>query len=159
MQTKFRLNGKEIDLTSENMSIKSDNFNVDKDGNVVITNPDRDDAKRTTLKLKMDENTYTDYRPGVIQSFENGEEQFRLMAFVPVMLLRRKNSDGTVSAVQIWHNHIVIQDEDGITTAIWGDGISTPLIHQKASIDNKKNIKKTNKIGRASCRERVSFGV
>lgn len=146
MQTKFHWSGKEIDLTSENMSIKSDNFNVDKNGNVVISNPNpnREESESTTLRIKMNENTYTDYSPGLIRSFEDGEEQFRLMAFVPLMFLRRINSNGQASGTTIWHDHTVIQDENGITTTIWGDGISAPLIHQKASTDNKKNIKKTN---------------
>ena len=34
MQIKYRLNGKEINLTSENTTIKSTNFSVDKNGNI-----------------------------------------------------------------------------------------------------------------------------
>lgn len=38
MLIKFLLNGKEINLTSDNMVIKSNNFNVDKNGNMTCTN-------------------------------------------------------------------------------------------------------------------------
>ena len=38
MQRKFRLSGKEINLTSDNTIIKSTNFSVDKDGNMTCTN-------------------------------------------------------------------------------------------------------------------------
>ena len=38
MQIKLALNGKEINLTSDNTIIKSNNFNVDKNGNMSCTN-------------------------------------------------------------------------------------------------------------------------
>lgn len=38
MQTKYHLNGKQIDLTGDNITIKSDNFNVDAEGNLSCKN-------------------------------------------------------------------------------------------------------------------------
>lgn len=37
MQTKYHLNGKEINLTSDNIAISSTNFSVDKNGNITAT--------------------------------------------------------------------------------------------------------------------------
>ena len=45
MQIKSALNGKEINLTGDNTTIKSNNFNVDKDGNMSCKNATMDSAK------------------------------------------------------------------------------------------------------------------
>lgn len=38
MPIRFHLNGKQIDLTGDNVTIKSNNFNVDKEGNIICKN-------------------------------------------------------------------------------------------------------------------------
>lgn len=38
MLIKFHLNGKQLDLTGDNIIIKSDNFNVDTEGNLICKN-------------------------------------------------------------------------------------------------------------------------
>lgn len=66
-QTKFHLNGKEINLTSDDIAIKSNNFNVDKNGKVdctdiniksgKITLKDKGQAGLAQFYIQNDENT------------------------------------------------------------------------------------------------------
>ena len=53
MQIKSALNGKEINLTGDNTTIKSNNFNVDKDGNMSCKNATMDSAKIEGGNLKI----------------------------------------------------------------------------------------------------------
>lgn len=57
MQTKSIWNGKEINLSSDNMTIKSTNFNVDKNGHVTI----RDNGRLDTSNLEITDGQMSNY--------------------------------------------------------------------------------------------------
>lgn len=54
MLIKFLLNGKEIDLTGDNVIIKSNNFNVDKDGNMNCNNAQFNSASINNGNFNVD---------------------------------------------------------------------------------------------------------
>lgn len=57
MQTKSIWNGKEINLTSDDMSIKSTNFNVDKNGNITCNNSTFNNAQINGGRIWLETDT------------------------------------------------------------------------------------------------------
>lgn len=51
-QTKFRLNGKEINLTADNTIIKSNNLNIDKYGNIKLKSSDGSSTPSTSFEIQ-----------------------------------------------------------------------------------------------------------
>lgn len=83
MQIKYHLNGKEFDLTTEDMAINSTNFSVDKNGNMSCSSAEITDGDiilknetDTGVKFKVitrDGATYTEIRPSGIRTVMGGK--------------------------------------------------------------------------------------
>lgn len=104
MQIKLALNGKEINLTSDNTIIKSNNFNVDKNGNMSCTNANisgtisSSDANITGGKIVLNTSLLYHYDTFIVNDSEHGS-QSGIGASVAV--IGQSGSD-TNSGVQIF---------------------------------------------------------
>lgn len=79
MLVKFLLNGKEINLTGDDVVIQSNNFNVDKDGNMTCNNANIKDANITGGNIDLDSNAavrkiyvHNDTAGGNVEIYYNG---------------------------------------------------------------------------------------
>lgn len=135
MQTKSILNGKEINLTSDDMSIKSTNFNVDKNGTLTCKN-----AKLENVSVEG----------GSINLQANGLDIFRVM---------KNNSTSTMT--YITESVVGINDNSthselwvgggkaglnlttsGSETLLTNQEVKSPLITQTSLEEKKKNFEK-----------------
>ncbi len=144
MQTKYHLNGKEINLTSEDITIASDNFNIDKNGHVTIKSGDTFDSSN----LEVTNETESSY---VVAGALN---------------CRKKDYDGNEGTYGINYFGIGYSEDEllkyyidgqasiyGVRLTIGGDGekttitpnlITTPKLTQTSLESIKKNISKAD---------------
>lgn len=135
------MNGKEVDLTGENVTIKSTNFNVDEDGNIVISaEEENEEGKKVSFTIKKDTQTYIEFYAAVIRAFKNGYETLRIDSNNPLIMLRNSQ---TLGGTAIWADYINLQ---GIAheTKIRSSGIETPILTQTSLLAKKENIKELN---------------
>ena len=140
MLIKFLLNGKKIDLTSDNITIKSNNFNVDENGNMSCNSAEMNNVNinKGTIKLSdvpPDSNSYFE-----IES-TNGD---RFGASGSRMWLNR-GTGGTAIYFQggyLSQASISLYDQNGSSTRIYGSGITTPSLTQTSLESQKKNFEK-----------------
>lgn len=128
---KYLFNGKEINLTGDNVVISSDNFNVDKDGNMICNNG--------TLKN-------VDINGGDIKLYPND-------TLKGLRIFKPSNPDDTQYMTYIVNGGIGCNDgnnqsaisAESITVGLstmWSDHITTPSLTQTSLEEIKKNIKK-----------------
>lgn len=142
MQTKYHLNGKEINLTSDNTTIKSNNFNVDKNGKVTCSNMNVTGGNielnsasyqmpkfKTSGKGKLAFDGDTVIYPDGIRTQVNGTTYISLS----IGELEEGPSGG-----------LYVSDVLGNDTWIDPHGIVTPELSQTSKESKKKNIEKYN---------------
>ena len=146
MQTKSVLNGKEINLTGDNTTIKSNNFNVDKNGNMV--------CKNATVNGKITSNDAT-ITGGKITTSGKGDstdllrisEQDNTSHFSYIQPIGAGfvygSSDNAVYISAGLTSLVSVSDNNG-TTDITGAGIRTPILTQTSLESKKKNFEKMN---------------
>lgn len=141
--------GNELNLTSKNMTIVSDNFNVDKYGNVKIQ--DEGQAGNTNLTIISNENQTYQLKnlirsDGIFMSNGNQTLPDSLIYMSTVGTGRpqidlsyyKNNSDENLS---LSSSFIVLRDGT-IETTISPSGIKTPTLTQTSLASSKKNFEK-----------------
>lgn len=142
MLIKLALNGKEINLTSDNMTIKSTNFNVDKDGNVILTD-DSSSSTYTSFKVSNSNgNRYTILKPWMfdIMNVEHGHS-IQTEVTNNVSKIDLKHSSGSNISIQITPDGSSITvGRSGQYTYILEDEIRSQKVTQTSLESIKKNI-------------------
>ena len=158
MQTKSVLNGKEINLTSDNTTIKSTNFNVDKSGKMTCTNANisakggsnTGDSSGLNLKVVSDSvNKYSGLCPG-FGIVRNGT-----MNFVNMEATTLNGQDIASMEIRADTNNYISNNSYsslGMSTTLWHSsssstqvssfGITTPKLTQTSLESQKKNFEK-----------------
>lgn len=144
MQIKSVLNGKEINLTGDNTTIKSNNFNVDKDGNMSCKNATMDSAKIVKGSIEVG-GTQTQSDLCVKGSwFDNNTNNLMYPGAT-----RIKSSNGTLIDMQILGHNNIIQggidlwcESSDDSTHVYAQDISTPILIQTSLESQKKNFEK-----------------
>ena len=138
------LSGNEINLTSNDITLSSTNFNVDKDGNVTISADEGNvQVISPTFTIKKDDGTYTSFYASLIRAFYNNYETMRIQPAFPMMFFRKYNEDtGNTDGTSIWSNLIRLEDGSN-KTETRASGITTPIVTQTSLEAIKKNIQET----------------
>lgn len=134
-QTKFRLNGKEINLTADNTIITSNNFNVDRSGNMSCNN-----AIITGGILNL---TGDDITPTITITDGNTDE----LEMYPSNFYMRYYDYGSNAIIGQYlqkGGYYVENESTGQSTKVWYNGIITPTVTQTSLESQKKNFKKFN---------------
>ena len=146
MQTKSVSNGKEINLTGDNTTIKSNNFNVDKNGNMVCKNATvngkitSNDATITGGKITISgKGDSTDL---LRISEQNNTSHFSYIQPIGAGFVYG-SSDNAVYIGAGSISLVSVSDNNG-TTDITGAGIRTPILTQTSLESKKKNFEKMN---------------
>lgn len=144
MQTKSVSNGKEINLTGDNTTIKSNNFNVDKNGNMVCKNATvngkitSNDATITGGKITISgKGDSTDL---LRISEQNNTSHFSYIQPIGAGFVYG-SSDNAVYIGAGSTSLVSVSDNNG-TTDITGAGIRTPILTQTSLAEKKKNFEK-----------------
>lgn len=131
---RINFKGKEFNLTVDEMAILSENFNVDKKGNMKCKNADVE-GKITANEGKIDKFTIKD--GGLYAINDKGIES-------------EHNEDGfkmwytsVIAGIMIKYNLIDIHcDDSTLSTEILNSGITTPLLTQTSKVEDKKDFEK-----------------
>ena len=126
MQKKFHLNGKELNLTGENIIVKSDNLYIDKYGKLRITG----NATNSSLFVLQTPDSHYDNMT-YLQPGGGG--------FVG----KSGRIDIQTPREHFLESQISVMDNNG-ETHIYGRGIYTPILTQTSKKENKKNFEKLN---------------
>ena len=144
MQIKLVLNGKEINLTGDNTIIKSNNFNVDKNGNMTCKNATvngkitSNDATITGGKITISgKGDSTDL---LRISEQNNTSHFSYIQPIGAGFVYG-SSDNAVYIMAGSTSLVSVSDNNG-TTDITGAGIKTPILTQTSLEEKKKNFEK-----------------
>lgn len=147
MPTKYHLNGKEFNLTTEDMSITSEHFNTDKQGNTTIISENatlQTNASRLTIKTSDNSNQAKIFS-NIIQFINSaGYCRFGNWGW-PVLFLKNYYNNEQI-AIQISDTlgaSISIGDSNNnAITDISKTGITTPKVTQTSKAESKKNFEK-----------------
>lgn len=139
---KFLLNGKNIDLTGDNVVISSNNFNVDKYGNMSCSNANisgsiqSNNAIITGGNIDLIGDTTT---PVItVRSYNNDE-----IEMYPNNINMIYNYSGETVGQYLQKGGYYVENETtGQSTTVWYDGIITPSVTQTSKEENKKNFEK-----------------
>ena len=139
MLTKFLLHGKQINLTSDNTTIKSNNFNVDKNGNLTCSNATIQGGK---IKLSSKNN---------VSNFTVEDASGATCSVMGMSIDIRENSSASIPG-QAWLS--MYEDGTAVLSLISRDltsdtqvnskEIITPKLTQGSLKSKKKNIKRLN---------------
>ena len=153
---KTSLKGKEINLTSDNITIKSTNFSVDKNGNLNASNANitdgnillKDSGDGTKPKLIIEENGNSDnmikLSPMWSYFARDGKELNIYLAHTTAIATLRYGNRQISSYVGT--EDAFVEATDGINTSrMSADMIETPKVNQTSLESIKKNIKKYEK--------------
>ena len=148
---KISLEGKEINMTSDNIAINSTNFSVDKDGNMDCSNAN---ITGGNIELTGTENvpklrivnpnytdTYTDITSGKIQVYNNGNLITNLFGSVGSLTLAASN-DYKVNHNTLGSNYINNLNETVISLRNTDGNITCVSLTQTSLEKSKKNFKK-----------------
>lgn len=138
------LNGKNINLTGDNTTITSNNFNVDKDGNMRCNNANvngkitSNDATITGGKITISgKGDSTDL---LRISEQNNTSHFSYIQPIGAGFVYG-SSDNAVYIMAGSTSLVSVSDNNG-TTDITGAGIKTPILTQTSLEEKKKNFEK-----------------
>lgn len=139
MLTKSVLNGKEINLTSDDINIQSDTLSIDKYGNMVL----KGDETNPNIKIvsKDTDNRYITINPArLLLSFNNRN---MLLYNNPSNLSFRLTWGSYVGRMTVGDGFCRVVLDDGINqTQIDSYGITTPTLTQTSLAEQKKNFEK-----------------
>lgn len=140
------MNGKEINLTGDNVVISSNNFNVDENGNMTCTNANingsvtSNNVNVTGGKIKLTDVPADSQEYFSIQS-SNGDN----FSASSSRIWLNRGTGGSAIYMQggyLDQAAINLNDKDGSSTNIYGNGIITPTLTQTSLEENKKNFEK-----------------
>lgn len=133
-QVKSVLNGKDINLTGDNTIITSNNFNVDKYGNMSCNGAVMNDVKINSGNLNL---IGTETTPTIeITDYSNNSLEMYSSSFV--MDYDYLNTRVT-NYIQKGGYYV---EGDGSSTTVWYNGIETPTLTQTSLEESKKNFEK-----------------
>ena len=140
MLTKSVLNGKEINLTSDDINIKSDTLSIDKYGNMIFTG----NEVNPNIKLisRVSSSRYSELRPNYI-SFDNDDygHEMSLLNVANGVWLHMDSKNKSITMVNNGDDFTRISLTDGINeTRIEPTGIRTPVLTQTSLEAGKKNF-------------------
>ena len=140
---KINLNGKTINLTSDNIAIKSTKFNVDKNGNVTANSLNSNNATISGGKINIKGDADAQDLLRVISS-KNTSVFSYLQPAGAGFVGSSGRIDITPKGSTSDHSYIYIQ-ASGKSTTIREDGITTPKVTQTSLEKEKKNFEKFEK--------------
>lgn len=136
MLIRFLLNGKEINLTSDNVVIESNNFKVDKDGNMTCNDANVNNVNINKGKINLTTESSLDQIFNVTDNQGNN-------AHISATRIWLNRSFGTAVYLQNASQACLdLHDQDGSNTTIYGNGITTPKLTQTSLESEKKNFEK-----------------
>ena len=136
MLIRFLLNGKEINLTSDNVVIESNNFKVDKDGNMTCNDANVNNVNINKGKINLTTESSLDQIFNVTDNQGNN-------AHISATRIWLNRSSGTAVYLQNASQACLdLYDQDGSNTTIYGNGITTPKLTQTSLESEKKNFEK-----------------
>ena len=143
--TKSVLNGKEINLTAGNTTIKSNNFNVDKNGNMECANAQITNGSIELTSEGQAQPKIKIYKPSsdiqtILSSYHIAvTDGYAGTQMNPLFLWARSNS-GEETIHGGGYSYYRIGNE--IYTEISTNGITTPVLTQTSKAEVKKNFEK-----------------
>lgn len=133
-QVKSVLNGKDINLTGDNTIITSNNFNVDKYGNMSCNGAVMNDVKINSGNLNL---IGTETTPTIeITDYSNNSLEMYSSSFI--MDYDYLNTRVT-NYIQKGGYYV---EGNGLSTTVWYNGIETPILTQTSLEESKKNFEK-----------------
>lgn len=152
-QTKFRSNGKEINLTSDNTTITSTNFNVDKNGNMTCSNATinggtfKVNASSGTEIIKITDSSNSNR----CVSLGSNYSEFRNIDGISYISIANNQygnpeihlAGSGVDNTRITPTSVSVSDGSQSTT-IFSNVIYTPTLTQTSKESKKKNITEYN---------------
>ena len=145
------LAGNEINLTTKNLSINSNNFSVDNDGNATMRNANitggsielsGDNANpKFTINNNQFEDRYTQIFPNTIRMFRDGLVTLSLTNAIPTPLISMWHANDNTKHIEISPLAVFIEDATQFTR-IEPSGITTPTVTQTSKQEYKKNFEK-----------------
>ena len=137
-------NGKEINLSSEDISIVSDTLNIDKSGKMVLKSTPTQGQPSITIINPNQETTYADFTSGVLRGYGDGTLHTQFYYNIGQLLLVSKSGGGVI------HNYSASYYRDDISNmedliAINNDGAGEILcvkLTQTSKEEQKKNFEK-----------------
>ena len=160
-QIKYHLSGKEINLTSDNTTIKSNNFNVDKYGNVVANSLTSNNASITGGKINL-----SGYRPELSiegnDLFDTSSRNYIMSdgmrvqnnsyGFNTIYIANSNTSEGFSGSIKVRNSSnnsvsmdgagILVTSGTGTQTTIKPNEVRSPKITQTSLEKYKKNFEK-----------------
>lgn len=153
MPTKYHLNGKEINLTSDNTTINSTNFSVDKDGNMSCSNANitggqvtlfgEPNAENPTLKIinQNQPTTYVDITSGRMHGY--GDGFLHTIFYYNIGTLNLRSSLGTRSLFSGSLVSLRNENDEPVIQLFNDDGsIKCVSLTQTSREESKKNFER-----------------
>ena len=151
--TKSVLNGKNINLTGDNTTITSNNFNVDEDGNMTCTNANINggevklysETTTTTPSIKItsptDSDTFVEMNSGVLRGHSRGFYATQFYYNIASLILTSSDGTKTIHAggYSTYKNEI---EEDVITLNAMNGKVKCVQLEQTSLGTHKKNFEK-----------------
>lgn len=137
MLIKFLLNGKKINLTGDNVTISSTNFNVDKNGNMTCNNATMSNIQVNRGRIHLDDIS------GVGDEFEINSDNYRLRAGSSMLSLDDLSNDERFIGMDISESlepTIQVSQGGNTRTVIRGSEVESPKLTQTSLESIKKNI-------------------
>lgn len=137
-QTKLVLSGKSINLTGDNTIITSNNFNVDKNGNMTCNNANMKNATIDGGKIILNSKNYTAMRI-------NGSSGYMSFDDNALHMYDKSGAGGGIDLQFTEQPLITVENQSGDftgTTTIVGNHIITGTLTQTSLAESKKNFEK-----------------
>lgn len=134
------ISGNAINLTSKDITIASNNFNVDKNGNMSCNSASMNNATITGGQITLNSSNYTSMRINSSKGFVNFGNN--------TIYSEDSNGNGFIQIQFADQPMIVVQDNSGDyvgSTTIVGNHIITGSVTQTSLEENKKNFEKLQK--------------
>ena len=134
------MSGKEVNLTGDNITIESNNFGVDTNGNVRCNYANIYGANISGGKIELEDVSRTG------DEFSIYSDNYHTMIGSSMLSISEKGSENHVSIdlTEIGEPNLMISKQGGNYTSIKGGGITTPKLTQTSLQSKKKNIEKLN---------------
>lgn len=145
---KISLEGKKINLTSDDIVISSNNFNVTKNGNItannaVFNNMSCNNGNIVGGSIILEDDNDANF---TINGSVSGWGSFQLYAYSHAITIQQGNDSflslGMIKVGNYLMGYLRVNSQNGQNTTIRADRIDTPALNQTSSEKAKKNIKK-----------------
>lgn len=131
------LAGNEINMKSRRITLKSDNFSVDANGNMTCTNATMKSANIVDGSIKLNAKG-----TNVIQVYSDGDETERIYINEHYIGVQLNGHNEIVSIGNVNGNEGIIELSGNGYTELRSSGIKTPVLNQTSLAEQKKNFEK-----------------